>query len=296
MMYSRCLYCTDVHALSQNAVSGASHIKVLACQLDVPADMRSARDRNGHLDRVVQLLDDALSDRTADLVVLPELSSVSYTRHCFEHLEIFAESATGESFKRFSALAKKHNVFLLYGAPRVNSSGKAHISQFLIDPEGSAAGVYDKLHMAQFGASMEKDYFTGGEKLLVFDIKGIRLAPLICYDMRFPELALTMVQKHRVDAIIHPVAFFKDASFYSWHAFVIARALENQAYWFSVNRSGAEYGASIVCPPWVDQGSREIRFGQTEELVWIDIDKAIIEQTRQRYNFTADRRPNYSNL
>ena len=271
-------------------------ITVLSCQLDVPLDMRSPEARGEHLDRVVRLLDDALSRQSADVVVLPELSSISYTRHCFSHLDCFAESEAGASFLKLSLIAKKHDTYVLYGAPRVSENGCAHISQFLIDSAGKPAGVFDKLHMAQFGASMEKEYFTRGDSLLVFDVKGVRLAPLICYDMRFPQLAMTLAQTHEVHGILHSVAFYKDPSFYSWHAFVVARALENQVYWLSINRAGANFGSSIVCTPWVDETAKEITLGQGEELLWTDIDTALIKKTRLRYSFGADKLPNYNEL
>ena len=271
-------------------------ITVLACQLDVPLDMRSCAARDEHLDRVASLLDDALSRRSADVVVLPELSSISYTRHCFSHLDLFAESGAEASFQKLSTVAKKHEAYVLYGAPRINERGNAHISQFLIDSAGNPAGFFDKLHMAQFGASMEKDYFTGGQKLLVFDVKGVRLAPLICYDMRFPELAMTLAQTHKVDGILHSVAFYRDPSFYSWHPFVIARALENQVYWLSINRAGARFGASIVCKPWVDETVREVTLGENEELLWTEIDTAFIKKVRLLYTFSADTLSNYRNL
>jgi len=260
-------------------MSAHPSITALVCQLNIPADMRSIGEQVEHLDRTAQLLDDALTRKRADVVVLPELSSVSYTRYCFSHLDTFGEEEGGRTFEVLSRVAKKHGVFLLYGAPRVTSEGSAHISQFLIDAAGNARGVYDKLHMAQFGASMEKDYFTRGEKILVFDIKGVRLAPVICYDMRFPELAMNLVREYEVHAVIHPVAFFRDASFYSWQAFVIARALENQAYWLSINRAGSDFGASIVCPPWVDETSKEI-----------------IKETREKYSFSLDKLEDYSKL
>ena len=92
------------------------------------------------------------------------------------------------------------------------------------------------------------------------------------------------------------MAFYKDPSFYSWHAFVVARALENQVYWLSINRAGANFGSSIVCTPWVDETAKEVTLGQGEELLWTDIDIALIKKTRLRYSFGADKLPNYNEL
>ena len=129
----------------------ADAITVLACQLDVPADMRTAADRDQHLQRTAELIDHTLQRRTADIDLLPELSSISYSRHCFSNPEIFAEEATGVSYDFLAPVAEKHHVTLMYGAPRIIAPQSLAISQFVIDANGGPAGFYDKLHLAQYG-------------------------------------------------------------------------------------------------------------------------------------------------
>lgn len=271
-------------------------LTILACQIKIPANMQTRQDRNAHLRRIASFIDSALYKRPAALVMLPELSSVSYSPHCFANPEIFAEDAQGPSFEVLAQIAIKHGVHILYGAPRYRAKGKISISQFLIDDKGEAAGVFDKLHMAQFGASMEKGYFVPGELLLVFEIKGFRLAPIICYDMRFAGLADELVSGRKVDVILHAVAFYRDASFYSWHSFVVTRALENQVYWLSLNRAGEHYGNSVLCPPWVDKQNPETILNAGEERVYYEIDKQVIAQAKQEYTFAQDRIHDYASL
>jgi hypothetical protein len=45
----------------------------------------------------------------------------------------------------------------------------------------------------------------------------------------------------------------RDTAFHSWHAFAITRALENQAYFFSLSFAGERWGSSISVPPWIDE-------------------------------------------
>ena len=68
----------------------------------------------------------------------------------------------------------------------------------VVGPDGeSCAGHYDKLHLAQYGASMEKEYFNRGNHLFhLFEVNGFRLSPIICYDIRIPELSRTLVVDH----------------------------------------------------------------------------------------------------
>lgn len=43
--------------------------------------------------------------------------------------------------------------------------------------------------MAQFGNPIEKDYFTRGDRLLVFKAVGFTFSTIICYDIRILELS-----------------------------------------------------------------------------------------------------------
>lgn len=271
-------------------------ITVLACQLDVPPDMQTAADRDQHLQRTAELIDQALQQRRADVVVLPELSSISYSRHCFSNPDIFAEDEGGVSHRYLAPIAEKHQVTLLYGAPRISTPQLLSIAQFVIDANGQPAGFYDKLHLAQYGASMEKEYFSRGRGMKLFDVNGFRLSTQICYDMRFAGFASTLVGQHAVQAILHCVAFYRDESFFSWHPFVIARAMENQIYWLSLNRAGEDFGGSIFCSPWVDENTPARVLGTAEECVYIELSAAEVEKVRKAYTFSADRLEDYSGL
>ena len=276
-------------------------VTVLACQLDIPADMQTALQRDLHLQRTAELLDKQLQQQPADIVLLPELSSISYSRHCFSKPAIFAEQADGISFDFLAPVAKHHGVTLLYGAPRIVHSGAANsaaltICQFIIDANGQPAGGFDKLHLAQYGASMEKDYFQRGQGLYYFDVNGMRMAPQICYDMRFADFAKTLAVQHEVKAVLHCVAFYRDESFYSWPSFVVARAMENQIYWLSLNRAGENFGGSVFCAPWVDEETPLQVLGSAEECLYIDIQQTEIDRIRGAYTFTSDRLADYSGL
>ena len=215
-------------------------LKLLACQIDVPP-MASLADRDRHLDRVAALLETELQTTPADLVVLPELSSLDYGRSTFERLADFAEPLQGPSFESLCGIARRFGVAIVYGIPR-RADGVYHISQVAMGPDGAILGHYDKLHIAQYGASCEKEFFARGNRLFVFEHRGLRIAPIVCYDIRVPELSRTLALERRVDLLLHCGAYARDESFHSWHAFVVARAMENQIYVLSLNRAGEAFG------------------------------------------------------
>lgn len=267
-------------------------LTLLACQIDIPPTT-SAVARDGHLAATAEKVRSRLSGQPADLVALPELSSIDYSRSAFDRLDEIAEPLDGVSFQTWSTLASELNVHVCYSFARRGDKG-TYISSAVVTPEGELAGHYDKLHLCQYGASMEKDYFSSGTELFVFKIGSFTLAPIICYDIRFPEMARTLVLKHGVDLILHGGAYFRDPSFPTWHAFATARALENQIFFLSLNRAGRAYGNSLFCYPWMDETRGPEHFAEhDEDLRHITIDRQELHQARADYTFLKDRRHSY---
>ncbi len=143
---------------------------------------------------------------------------------------------------------------------------------------------------------MEKDYFHSGQHLLVFEVDGIRIAPIICYDLRFAALSRALCRQHQVELLLHPTAFYRDRTFPSWHSFVIPRALENQVYFLSLNRASEHYGSSILCPPWMDQDMSPSVFSRDEDFRFLEIDRSIIAQIRETYSYQIDEFADYQRL
>jgi len=267
-------------------------LSVLACQPEIPPTP-TVKARDAHVARLVGWLDRELAEAPADLVVLPELATIDYSREAFARLDELAETPDGPSCAAFAALARRHGAAVSFGFPRQVGTG-FRISQAVIGPEGGLVGIYDKIHLAQYGASMEKEYFERGAHVLAFELGGIRIAPIICYDIRIPELARALALEHGVGLILHAGAYFRDESFVSWPAFAVTRAMENQVYLLSLNRAGADYGGSMFCPPWVDETVEVQLFPEHAEACRrLTVDPGIIAAVRRGYSFLADRLPAY---
>ena len=112
---------------------------------------------------------------------------------------------------------------------------------------------------------MEKECFSAGRYLFTFKINGFSLSPIICHDIRFPELSRASVLKHGVDVILHCGAHARDSSFPTWHAFATTRAIENDCSVLSLNRAGQNYGNSLFCYPWMDETFGSQLFAEHEE-------------------------------
>ncbi|MBT4405555.1 MAG: carbon-nitrogen hydrolase family protein [Acidiferrobacteraceae bacterium] len=264
-------------------------LKVLACQASVPP-VQTPADRDAHVralcDRIRQYLN---RTDTVDLIVLPELCTIEYSIGAFSQLDSLAEPIDGPSTQAYSRLAQDSGAMVVFGMARSTKQGLA-ISQLIIDGAGEVVGCYDKMHLCHYGASTEKDFFQAGERVVFFDLKGWCIAPIICYDIRIPELSRALTVDHDVNLLLHCGAYFRDESFSSWHSFAITRAMENQIYLLSLNRAGADYGGSIFCPPWIDD-DQPAQYFEThdEDFRHLELDPALLLDVRSQYTFLKDR-------
>jgi nitrilase len=234
-----------------------------------------------------------LDQASADLVVLPELCTIEYSRQSFERLAELAEDLEGPSMEKMRVLATQYQIAVVFGMPRCGG-GKYFISQIAIGADGDLLACYDKLHICQYGASMEKEFFQRGQSVCVFSVAGFRFTPIICYDIRFPELSRSLALDEEVDCILHCGAYYRDESFASWHSFATTRALENQLYFLSLNRAGELYGDSIFCLPWMDDQQAAVRFSaHDEDFKYLKIERSKIEAAREKYTFLEDRLTDY---
>lgn len=270
-------------------------LTLLACQIDIPVtENAAARDR--HLVATAAKVRAHLNALEADLVVLPELSSMDYSRTAFDRLDEIAEPLDGASFETWRAVAVKFGVYVSYSFARRGTAG-IYISIAVVTPEGTLAGHYDKLHLCQYGASMEKEYFDPGDHVFTFKVNDMTVSPIICYDIRIPELSRVLTLKHGVDLILHCGAYYRDKSFETWHHFAMARAMENQIFLLSLNRAGKTWGNSIFCWPWMDENTPPEKFTDTgEDFRHVTITKEQLVRARQEYTFLADRLADYDAL
>lgn len=270
-----------------------STLTLLACQIEVPPTPDAAT-RDAHLAQSAQKVDEALRNQRVDLVVLPELSSIDYSRAAFNRLDLLAEPLDGPSFQCWRAVARAHGCHIAYGFAR-REGANYYVTIAVVDPEGALVGYYDKIHLAQYGASMEKEYFARGSRIFTFEVNGFRIAPIICYDIRIPELSRTLTIDHGVDLILHCGAYFRDRTFATWHSFATARAIENQIFYLSLNRAGGNFGESLFCWPWMDENTPPERFAaHDEEFRRIELDHNVLLAARENFSFLQDRLPSYA--
>ena len=210
---------------------------VAAVQFDIVWEDKHANHRI-----IEQML--AAADIERDTyVLLPELGDTGFS---FD-LDRIVDDQTLPWARR---LAQRLGIWLQPGFAEYGPDGKGRNCAAIISPQGDVIGIYRKVHPFSFGR--ESDHYRPGEELLLRSCPRAVTCPMICYDLRFPEL-------WRIAAGAGAEVFTIGASWPSarqshWRSLLIARAIENQAYVVSVNRVGADphlqyAGGSVIVSP-----------------------------------------------
>lgn len=153
-------------------------LRIATCQFAVGADIH----RNAELIR--GFLSDAAGEG-ADLVHVPECALCGYAGVDWPTLKDFDwELLVGET-RTIMELAGRLKVWVVLGSMhRLTEPNPPHNCLYLIGPDGRIINRYDK----RFGTPMDLQHFTPGDRFVTFTVNGVTCSPLICFDLRFPEL------------------------------------------------------------------------------------------------------------
>ncbi|CAO3682523.1 unnamed protein product [Umbelopsis vinacea] len=174
------------------------------------------------------------SKNGANVVVLPECFNSPYgTKHFPEYAEHVPE---GDSVKALSAMAKEANVYLFGGSipEREASTGKIFNTLTVYNPLGNLISTHRKVHLFDIDIPgqirfQESETLTGGSWLTHVDTEYGKIGTAICYDIRFPEIAMIAARKGCV-AMIYPGAFNTTTGPLHWELLQRARAVDNEMY------------------------------------------------------------------
>ena len=163
-----------------------------------------------------------------DLIVLPEM----FTTGFMMKPELYAETFEGETLNWMKQQAQLSGAAIVGSvAMRIN---KGFVNRLLfVTPDGSI-NYYDKRHLFRMGN--EQEHYQAGEERKVFNYRGWRILPQVCYDLRFPVF---MRNRNDYDLAI-VVANWPAARRLPWRTLLQARAIENQSYVIGVNRVGKD--------------------------------------------------------
>lgn len=221
-------------------------------------------------------IEQKLSGTKADLFLLPEMFATGF---CMEPHEIADRNM--ETLQWMQSFAKQNNAAVC-GSASVMEDGKFYNRMYFVKPDGSFH-QYDKRHLFSFSGE-DKVYEQGDERVVV-EYLGVNILLQICYDLRFPVFSRN---RNDYDIALY-VANWPDKRVTAWEHLLKARAIENQAVVFGLNRigqdgNGLHYTESSHC--FFADGS--VISEKQNDFVIAEVDMERLTLFRTHYQFLSD--------
>ncbi len=176
----------------------------------------------------------ARSFQGEDLIVLPETFTTGFPVDPAGFAEEEAKSETLAWMKQIAVTFQTAvtGSFLL-------KEGKHYHNSLIFMHSDGAYERYDKRHVFSMGGEHER--IKAGEKIVITELKGWKIRPMVCYDLRFPVWSKNRYDKgeYQYDFAVY-VANWPAVRAYPWKLLLKARAVENLAYVLGVNRIGKD--------------------------------------------------------
>ncbi|MFC1757258.1 nitrilase-related carbon-nitrogen hydrolase [Planctomycetota bacterium] len=220
------------------------------------------------------------------LIVFPEMFDTGFSMD---------PSATGpsagdsESFLRETAANYRSTVMAgIVTVVSPTEGGRFKNEAVAMAPDGSDLVRYRK--MQPFTLTGEDKHYGAGDRHQLFDWSGMKVAPFICYDLRFPEV-FRPAARDGAELFVVMACWPKKRSEH-WVRLLQARAIENQAYVVGVNRCGSEPkfeydGRSCAFDP---HGVSMFEADATEQVFHVDVDPTVVRDWREEFPALRDMR------
>ena len=196
-------------------------------------------------------------EQGANMISLPECFNSPYGTNYFGE---YAEPIPGPTTKQLRSLAQELGVYLIGGSIPERDEGKLYNTATAFSPTGELLLKFRKMHLFDIDIPgkitfKESDSLSSGSKLGWFDTDWCRVGVAICYDIRFPQLAMLMSQQG-CNLLVYPGCFNMTTGPAHWELLLRARALDNQCFCCAVSQARVEkssyvaWGHSTICNPW----------------------------------------------
>lgn len=165
-----------------------------------------------------------------DLIILPEMFTTGFSMFPEQH----AETMDGPAIQWMKDMASAKQCAIT-GSMMLLENGRFYNRLVFMFPDGHFE-YYDKRHL--FRMADEHNHYVSGKNRILLELKGFRIFPVICYDLRFP-VWLRRSESFDYDLMV-VVANWPERRNVHWKILSQARAIENQCVVAAVNRIGED--------------------------------------------------------
>lgn len=210
------------------------NVRVAACQID---------PQLGEVDRNLARIERAVLEAAkggAELAVLPEAAVTGYAYTSLDEALPAARRAAMVAPDRLSELAQEHRMSIICGSLEPQGSEIYNVA-YILAADGRRF-QYRKTHLPFLG--IDRFATPGPDAPQVYELGGMRVGVLICYDLRFPEAA-RVCALDGADLIALPTNWPIGVEFHP-ELFAPARAAENHCYLLACDRVGTERATTFL--------------------------------------------------
>ncbi len=242
--------------------------------------------QNGQIDANMTVIFnhlERLSQKGVSLVVLPEMFSCG-----FDNENLLDHAAFTPKILKDLGLFAKENQMAIAGSLPIREKNDIFNTMVFFDVDGTMSGSYKKVHL--FKLTNEHLHYRAGDQCTIFDTSFGRIGLMICYDLRFPELARTLFKDGAQMLLVS--AQWPLARREHWKTLAQARAIENQLFVVCTNRTGSDGalkfpGESMIIDP---KGEIIATAGQLENSTFAQIEPGLVKETRNQIPCMRDMR------
>ncbi len=217
--------------------------------------------------------------RGARVVLFPEYAS--YFVDPFDaSLAAHSQDLDGPFVAALTAIAARSAVVVVAGLVERGAGERIRNAVVAVDESGVIA-VYRKLHLYDAFGQRESDWVEPGEVSApeTFELDGLTIALMTCYDLRFPEVARLLADAGAHVVLVAAQWVRGPLKEHHWRTLLHARAIENTLY-----VAGADHppplgvGASVVVDP---QGVELAGVGTATDVAVAFADVGTVERVRR---------------
>jgi predicted amidohydrolase len=173
---------------------------------------------------------------------------------------------------------------IITGTVIISEGGNYYNRLLWVLPDGTTQ-YYDKRHL--FRMANEDTSFASGTELPIFSLKGWKICPQICYDLRFPIWARNHWNSgNAAYDLLFYVASWPAARVSAWDTLLPARAIENLSYVIGVNRVGID-GNQIAytghSAAYDFKGERLVDLGEKDQIQVVTLSRSALEEYRTKF-------------
>ena len=256
-------------------------MNVVCCQLDIVWENKPANHEK------VRALIEMAAPREGSLVILPEMFATGFSMN----VATVSDSDSRETQDFLARTAADYHLYILGGVVSAAPDGRGFNECVVFSPDGVAVTRYRKMHPFTFGG--EAEHYASGSGTEIFTCHEFTVAPFICYDLRFPEVFRSALQRGTTLFVV--IANWPAPRAEHWTSLLKARAIENQAYVVGVNRCGSDpklaySGNSMVIDP---MGVVVAEAGNRERAISADLDLSALLRYRREFPVLQDIHADY---